>query len=104
MTAQQLDDLLRASLELWQCAAVLAPRSRDDTMQAPLEAWLVLPDGTSLAVIEAAPDDEPFHWWLQWHGQGAPGAGPGGVSTVPAKVGSGGCDSAATSPADSARE
>lgn len=76
MTAQQLDDLLRASLELWQCAAVLAPRARDDAMQAPLQAWLVLPDGTSLAVIEAAPDDEPFHWWLQWHGQGAPGAGP----------------------------
>lgn len=76
MTAQQLDDLLRASLELWQCAAVLAPASGEAAMQAPLEAWLVLPDGGSLAVIEAAPDDEPFHWWLQWHGHGAPGAGP----------------------------
>lgn len=76
MTALQLDDLLRASLELWQGAAVLAPASRDAAMQAPLQAWLVLPDGTSLAVIEAAADDEPFRWWLQWHGHGAAGAGP----------------------------
>ncbi len=76
MTTVQLEALLRASLELWQVEAVLKLIPHDDRPpahgpSAPLRAWLSLPDGRSLGVAEAAPDDEPFRWWLLWQAPGA---------------------------------
>jgi hypothetical protein len=61
MTAEQLDCLLRASLELWQSEATLQAVSDD-----PLQARLELPGSLYLTVREAGPDEGPFRWWLVW--------------------------------------
>jgi hypothetical protein len=72
MTADQLDILLRTSLELWGADAVL-----QDVGDHPLSARLALADGLMLTVIEAGPDEAPFRWWLRWSEPAVGGAAEG---------------------------
>jgi hypothetical protein len=74
MTADQLDTLLRTSLELWGADAVL-----QDVGDQPLCARLALPDGLVLTVREAAPDEAPFRWWLRWSEPAVAGAAEGAL-------------------------
>ncbi|MCE2949122.1 MAG: hypothetical protein ACK515_24845 [bacterium] len=73
MTAEQLDCLLRTSLELWQSEATLQAVS-----EAPLQARLALPGNLHLTVREAGPDEGPFRWWLVWSASDADHAPAGG--------------------------
>ena len=68
MTAAQFEALLRTSLELWQVEAELQSMADGNGPSAALQARLSLADGTSLIVAEAGPHEEPFRWWLLWHG------------------------------------
>ena len=68
MTAAQFEALLRTSLELWQVEAELRSMADGNVPSTALQARLSLADGTSLIVAEAGPHEEPFRWWLLWHG------------------------------------
>jgi hypothetical protein len=76
MTAAQFEALLRTSLELWQVEAELQSMADGNGPSAALQARLSLADGTSLIVAEAGPHEEPFRWWLLWHGPESVAAAP----------------------------